>query len=103
VWKLAKLATGTQFKTSFGGPNSRAIDPSKFGLAPVSMEAVDTQFSFGFGDDLIVSGGMVVTSPVPPLDTVAGIIALIALHPKNVNRQVQIVVLNSTVGTRAPK
>ena len=61
VFKLAKLATGTQFMTFFGGPNTQAVDPAKLGLVPVALEAFDAPFSFGFGADAIVTGVMVVT------------------------------------------
>lgn len=103
VWKLAKLATGTRFMTSFGGANAKAIDPAKLGLLPVSTEAFDAPFSFGFGSDGIVTGVMVVTKPTPPLDTTAGILALIAIHPKNPHRQVHIAIIGAARGgTPAP-
>jgi hypothetical protein len=98
VFKLAKLATGTQFMTFFGGPNTQAVDPAKLGLVPVALEAFDAPFSFGFGADAIVTGVMVVTKPMPPFDTTAGILAMIAIHPKDPNRQVHIAVISGVRG-----
>lgn len=98
VFKLAKLATGTQFMTAFGGANTRAIDPAKLGLVPVPTEAFDAPFSFGFGHDPIVTGLMVVTKPMPPLDTTAGILSLIAVHPKDPRRQVHIGIISAVRG-----
>lgn len=98
VWKLAKLATGTHFMTNFGGPNTHSADPAKLGLVPVALEAFDAPFSFGFGHDPIVTGAMVVTSPIPPYDTTAGVLALVARHPKDPNRQVHVAIISSIRG-----
>jgi hypothetical protein len=98
IFKLAKLATGTQFMTYFGGPDTKSVDPAKLGLLPVALEAFDAPFSFGFGKDPIVSGGMVVTRPLPPLDTTAGILGMVAIHPKDPTRQVHAVVISGVRG-----
>lgn len=99
VWKLAKVATGTKFKSSLGGAAARPVDPGKMGLAPVTTETFQTPFSFEFGSDPILSGVMVVTSPLPPYDTSAGILAILAIHPKDPVRQVQVIIVG---GTRGP-
>ncbi|MEO6002254.1 MAG: hypothetical protein ABIZ04_09240 [Opitutus sp.] len=98
IWKLAKLATGSQFKTYFGGPQTKAVDPGRIGLVPVATEAFDAPFSFSFGSDLIVSGGMVVSKPIPPFDTTAGILGLLAVHPKDPTRQVHIAIISGVRG-----
>jgi hypothetical protein len=98
VLTLAKLATGTLFTTSFNGADPLSVDPAKLGLVPVSTEAFNAQFSFAFGDHRIVSGAMIVTKPVPPFDTTAGILGLVAQHPKDPNRQVHIVIISGSRG-----
>lgn len=102
VWKLAKLATGTHFMTSLGGPNTRPAEPAKLGLVPVPMETLEAPFAFSFDRVAIVAGTLVVTSPTPPLDTTAGILALLAIHPKDATRQVHIAVISSVRGKPAP-
>jgi hypothetical protein len=98
ILTLAKVATGTIFMTSFNGADPLLVDPAKLGLVPVSTEAFNAQFSFGFGDHPIVSGAMIVTKPMPPFDTTAGILGLIARHPKDPNRQVHIVIISGSRG-----
>lgn len=101
VWKLAKLATGTNFMTSLGGPTVRAVDPQTLGLIPVATETFDAPYSFGFGKELIVSGRIVVSRPTPPFDTTAGVLALTAVHPKDMNRQVHVVIITGQRGGAA--
>lgn len=97
-WKLVKLAFGAKFKTFFGGPDARLIDPAKAGLIPVALEAFEAPFSFALGDEPIVSGVMAVTSPTTPLDVSAGILGLVAVHPKDKTRMVQLVAISATRG-----
>ncbi len=101
IWKLRKIATGTHFVTSFGLGKSKAIDPGASRLLPVPTESFDAPFSFSFDDDPVVDGGMVVTKPMAPLDTTAGILALIAHHPQDPARQVEIVIISATRGRNA--
>jgi hypothetical protein len=98
VWKLAKLATGTQFRTFLGGASTETIDPAKAGLIPVSTETIDAPFAFGFGDDPIVSGRIVVSTPLPPFDTTAGVLAILAVHPKKPARVVHVVIISAVRG-----
>jgi len=98
ILKLSKIATGTHFVTSFGLGQTRLIDPATIGLIPVSTESFDAPFSFAFGDDPIVTGLMVVTKPMPPLDTTAGILAMIAVHPEDATRQVHIALISAVRG-----
>jgi hypothetical protein len=98
-WKLPKLAWGTQFKTWFGGLNKAPIDPGAVGCLPVYLESFDAPFSFAFGDDSIVSGAMLVTKPMPPLDVSAGILGLIAVHPDDKTRVVELRAISSTRGS----
>jgi hypothetical protein len=96
-WKLVKLAFGTNFKTFFGGLNAQLIlDPAKAGLIPVALESLEAPFSFSLGDELIVSGVMAVTSPTTPLDVSAGILGLVAIHPKDKTRMVQLVAISAS-------
>jgi hypothetical protein len=96
ILQLAKLATGTIFMASFGGADPLAVNPAELGMAPVSTEAFNTYFSFAFGEHPIVSGAMIVTKPVPPFDTTAGILGLMAKHPKDVNRQIHVLVISGS-------
>lgn len=93
VWKLAKLATGTRFKASLGNGQSRPVDPVRYGLPPVSYECFNLGFSMLFGDDPMTSGEMIVTRPRPPLDVTAGVLALLAVNPKDTSRMVHVVVI----------
>jgi hypothetical protein len=97
-WKMVKLAFGTKFKTSFGGGNSQPIDPAKAGLLPVAYDSFEMPVSFSLGDNLIVSGVVAVTAPVPPLDVSAGILGLIAVHPKDRTRVVELVAISAQRG-----
>lgn len=98
-WKLAKLAFGTHFQTFFGGKGSQLItDPAKAGLIPVTLEVFEAPFSFSLGKDPIVGGVLVVTSPTPPLDVSAGVLGVIAVHPKDATRMVQVVALGAVRG-----
>jgi hypothetical protein len=98
VWKLAKVALGGHFMTSFGGGDQGPIDPAAFGLLPVGLESFDVPYSFSLAKDLIVRGWMVVTAPTPPLDVTAGILALSAIHPKDPSRVVEIRLISSMRG-----
>jgi hypothetical protein len=98
---LAKLAFGTNFKTYFGGPGSQLIDPQSMGLLPVALESYESPFSFTFGDELIVSGALAVTSPACPLDVSAGILGLVAIHPKDRTRVVHLVAISASRGAAA--
>jgi hypothetical protein len=102
-WKLVKLAFGTSFRTTFGGPDARLIQPERLGLLPVGLESFEVPYRFAFGPDEIVSGWMVVSRPVAPLDVSAGILALIAFHPKDPTRAVELVVLAADRGERPAK
>lgn len=99
VWKLAKLAFGAHFLTSFGGSDPRPIDPGAFGLLPVGLASYEVPYSFSFANNLIVSGWMVVTAPSPPLDVAAGILALTAFHPKDPGRAIEVMLISSTPAT----
>ncbi len=93
LFKLAKLATGTHFMTGFGGSNGHVVDPARVGLFPARDECFEVPFSFAFGRDPIVSGSMIVTAPAAPLDVSAGIIAVIAFHPQDSTRVVEMVAM----------
>lgn len=93
LFKLAKLATGTHFMTNFGGSNGQVVDPARVGLFPARDECFEVPYSFAFGHDAIVSGYMIVTAPAAPLDVSAGIIAVIAFHPKDSTRVVEMVAM----------
>lgn len=101
-WKLAKLATGTQFTTFLGGESSRAVDPASMGLLPIGSEAFDAPFAFQLGAEPIVSGRIVVSHPSPPFDTSAGVLALLAVHPKHPARIVQVAMITAARGPTAP-
>lgn len=103
VWKLVKMATGTMFKTSLGGSSSHALDPAKKGLIPVATESFDAPFLFQFGDHMIVKGRMVVSAPIPPFDTTAGVLAVVAVHPKDSTRVVHLAVITAVRGESTPK
>lgn len=99
-WKLAKLAFGTNFQTFFGGQETQLItDPAKAGLLTGTLETLQAPFSFSLGNDPIVSGVMAVTSPTTLLDVSAGILGLVAVHPKDKTRMVQLVAISATHGT----
>lgn len=93
--KLAKQAFGTRFKTYLGGPGTSDLDPAAAGLLPVKQAALEAPFGFSLGNDKIVSGVMVVTTPRPPLDVSAGILALFAVHPTDPTRAVEVVLLGA--------
>lgn len=93
VWKLAKLATGTMFKGGVGNGQSEGIDPAAHGLLPVAQECFKLAFGMSFGEDPMVFGEMVVTSPTPPLDVSAGILALVAINPKDNRKMVHVVLV----------
>lgn len=93
--KLAKLAFGAQFMTIFGGPDSRPLDPASVGLLPVGLESFEVPYFFALAQDRIVSGWMVVTTPNPPLDVTAGILALTAVHPKDPTRVVEVQLISA--------
>ena len=97
-WKLVKLAFGTYFKTYFGGLDSQLIEPATMGLLPVALESFEAPFSFTFGDELIVSGAMAVTSSATPLDVSAGILGIVAIHPTDKTRMVQLVAISASRG-----
>ncbi len=97
-WKLVKLAFGGHFKTFFGGPNTRLIDPVKAGLLPVPLETFEVPISFTLENDLIVTGVMVVTAPASPLDVSAGILAMVAIHPNDKTRVVHLVAISASPG-----
>lgn len=92
-WKLVKVAFGSHFTTTFGGPDARLIQPEQLGLLPVATETFEVPYQLSFGKEPVASGWMVVTRPLPPLDVGAGILALIAFHPKDPTRSVEIVAL----------
>jgi hypothetical protein len=98
VLKLLKALRGTKFLTHLGGGRSRPVDPAHFGLLPVSTAAFELPFSMAFGGDAIVSGRLIVTGPQPPLDVSAGILGLIAVHPKDNGRMVHLALLSATRG-----
>ncbi len=85
-------------KTYFGGGNTQLIDPVKVGMLPVGLETFDGPFSFTLDRDPIVGGAMVVTSPGAPLDVSAGILGLIAVHPKDKTRTVHLVAISAVRG-----
>lgn len=98
-WKLVKLAFGTHFQIFFGGQESQLIThPANAGLIPVAHEVLQAPFSFSLGNEPIVTGVMAVTSPTTPLDVSAGILGLIAAHPKDNTRMVQLVAISATRG-----
>jgi hypothetical protein len=97
-WKYVKLAFGSHFKTSLSGREAQLVDPAKLGLLPVALETFEVPFSFSLDHDPIVSGIMVVTSPGAPLDVSAGILALVAVHPKDRTRMVHLVAISATRG-----
>ncbi|HEY4248893.1 MAG TPA: hypothetical protein VGM64_18865 [Lacunisphaera sp.] len=97
-WKYVKLAFGSHFKTSLDGRRAQLIDPAKSGLLPVALETFQVPFSFSLDNDPIVSGVMAVTSPGAPLDVSAGILGLVAIHPKDQTRMVQLVAISATRG-----
>lgn len=98
AWKYVKLAFGSHFKTSLGGREAHLIDPPKVGLLPVALETFEAPFSFSLDHDPIVSGAMAVTAPGAPLDVSAGIIGLVAVHPKDKTRMVHLVAISATRG-----
>lgn len=98
VWKLGKLAFGAQFKTNYGGMDRGFVDSGKLGFLPVPMASFDVPFSYQFENDLIVSGAMLVTKPAPPLDVGAGILSIIAYHPTDKTRAVQLMAIASAKG-----
>ena len=98
VWKLGKLAFGAHFKTMFGGMDRGFVDSGKMGFLPVPMASIDMPFSYLFENELIVSGAMLVTRPAPPLDVGAGILAIIAYHPTDKTRAVELRVISSARG-----
>lgn len=97
-WKYAKLAFGGHFRTSLGGREAQLVDPAKMGLLPVALETFEVPFSFSLDRDPIVSGAMAVTAPGAPLDVSAGIIGLVAVHPKDKTRMVHLVAISATRG-----
>jgi hypothetical protein len=102
LWKLARLAAGTPFTTFLGGESSRTVDPASMGLLPIGSESFDAPFAFQFGAEPIVSGRIVVSHPTPPFDTSAGVLALVAVHPKNPARIVQVAMITAARGPAAP-
>lgn len=102
VWKLSKLAFGAHFKTNFGGRDRGFVDSGKLGFLPVPMASFDVPFSFQFDKELIVSGAMLVTKPAPPLDVSAGILAILAFHPTDKTRAVELRAIASTRGADKP-
>ncbi len=98
VWKLAKVATGTMFQTFLGGPSTQRLDPAKIGLIPVATETLDAPFQFQFGYDPIVSGRLVVSTPTPPFDTTAGVLALVGVHPQDARRVVHMITIAAVRG-----
>jgi hypothetical protein len=98
AWKYVKLAFGSHFKTSIGGREAQLVDPAKLGLLPVALETFEVPFSFSLDNDPIVSGAMAVTSPSAPLDVSAGILGLVAVHPKDKTRMVHLVALSASRG-----
>ena len=97
LWNLMKLATGTHFMTRMA--EGREINPTGSGLLQVSTPAYQNSVTFSFDKEAMVYADMVVTRPRPPLDTSAGIIAMIAVHPKEHKRVVQMVLIGTERGT----
>jgi hypothetical protein len=98
LWKLAKLAWGAHFKTGFGGMDRGPLNSIPDGIIPVPFEVFDVPFAYAFDKDRIVSGAMLVTRPLPPLDVGAGIIAIIAVHPDDKTRAVELRAIASARG-----
>jgi hypothetical protein len=70
----------------------------KLGLLPVALEVFEVPFSFSLDNDPIISGAMAVTSPDAPLDVSAGILGLVAVHPRDKTRMVHLVAISATRG-----
>jgi hypothetical protein len=98
VWKLAKVVTGTRFKAALGNGQSHSVDPLRYGLPAVGDECFNLGFSMAFGDDAMTAGEMIVTRPRPPLDVTAGVLALIAVNPRDTSRMVHLVMVGSQRG-----
>jgi hypothetical protein len=100
LWKLARLATGTSFAVGFGEPIR--LDPIPPALLSVGHETFQLPYAFSLGRDHLVDGVMAVTSPTPPLDVCAGIIAFMAVHPSHPDRVVEAIAISAT-GTPGAK
>ncbi len=102
VLKLAKAAFGTPFLTAMGNGSSVPVDPASFGLLPVTLAAFDLPFGMSLSGAPIIMGDLIVTTPKPPLDVSAGILGLLAIHPKDPSRMLHIAVIASERGKPPP-
>lgn len=103
VWKIAKLAFGSKFQTYFGAMEENVVDPTKLGIIPVPAVCYEAPFTFSLEQAPIMNGSMLVTKPAPPLDLSAGIVALLAVHPKDRARVVEIRAISSQLAVaRSP-
>jgi hypothetical protein len=88
VGGLAKVLTGSKFQTTTG--NAQPFDPAAAGLLPVKSECFQLGFAMSLEKKPLVTGVLVATAPVPPLDTCAGILGLLAVHPGDHRRMLQV-------------
>lgn len=102
LWGLSSALKGTQFKASFGGPATIALDPAERGMLPVPTESFEARYAFFFGEAPITGGSLVVSHAAPPLDTAAGILSLFATHPQNPRRIVQVAIVSAVRGPAPP-
>jgi len=94
AWALAKSAFGagpnTQFFLNDGLCPLKASDA---GIVEPGFEIFQVPFEMSLQGTSLVNCFMAVTRPVPPLDVSAGILALVAIHPKDTTRVIELKLL----------
>jgi len=94
AWALAKSAFGAGPNTQFFLNDSLCpLKASEAGLLEVGAEVFQVPFEMSLQGTALVDCFMAVTRPVPPLDVSAGILALVAFHPKDPGRVIELKLL----------
>lgn len=91
VWAMAKAAFGAGPHTQFYLNETLCpLQAREAGLLETGFEAYQIPFEMSLQDSTLVNCMMGVTRPVPPLDVSAGILALVAFHPKDARRVIEV-------------
>jgi hypothetical protein len=94
VWSMAKAAFGAGPNTQFFLNDTLCrIRPAEFGLLDPGLETYQVPFEMSLQGTTLVNCFIAVTRPVPPLDVSAGIIGLVAFHPKDIRKVIELKLL----------
>jgi len=91
AWAMAKAAFGAGPHTQFYLNDTLCqIQAREAGLLETGFDAYQVPFEMSLQGSALVNCMMGVTRPVPPLDVSAGILALVAFHPKDTRRVIEL-------------